>query len=124
MDPPDLPRPARCDSSLRHRPGSRRAVTLVIERPRASAAPSPLERAGDVLTEEALGLVAELHQRFDRRRRDLLALRAERQEQGELPDFRADTKAIRDGDWRIGSIPADLMDRRVEITGPTNAKMI
>ena len=53
-----------------------------------------------------------------------LALRLERQKSGELPDFREDTKAIRDGDWRIGSIPADLMDRRVEITGPTNAKMV
>ena len=99
-------------------------MSLVLERPRAAAAPSKLARAGEVLTDEALGLVAELHQRFDRRRRDLLALRLERQKSAELPDFREDTKAIRGGDWRVGSIPADLMDRRVEITGPTNAKMI
>lgn len=99
-------------------------MNLVLERPRAAAAPSKLARAGDVLTDEALGLVAELHQRFDRHRRDLLALRLERQKSAELPDFREDTRAIRDGDWRIGSIPADLMDRRVEITGPTNAKMV
>jgi malate synthase len=99
-------------------------VSIVLERPRAAAAPSPLARAGEVLTDEALGLVAELHQRFDRRRRDLLALRLERQKSAELPDFREDTKAIRDGDWRVCSIPADLMDRRVEITGPTNAKMV
>ncbi len=99
-------------------------MSAVLERPVAAAAPSPLDRAGEVSTEEALGLVAELHQRFDRRRRELLGLRLVRQRQGELPDFREDTKAIRDGDWRIGSVPADLKDRRVEITGPTNAKMI
>ena len=99
-------------------------MSLVLERPQAAAAPSKLARAGEVLTDEALALVVELHQRFDRRRRDLLALRLERQKSAELPDFREDTKAIRDGDWRIGSIPADLMDRRVEITGPTNAKMV
>jgi malate synthase len=99
-------------------------VSLVLERARAAAAPSPLERAGEVLTEEALGLVAELHQRFDRRRRELLGQRLERQKSGELPDFRDDTARIRDGDWRVGAIPADLLDRRVEITGPTNAKML
>jgi malate synthase len=99
-------------------------VSLVLERPRAATAPSPLARSGEVLTDKALGLVGELHQRFDARRRDLLAERLKRQDGGELPDFREDTRAIRDGDWRIGSIPADLMDRRVEITGPTNAKMV
>ena len=54
----------------------------------------------------------------------LLAARLERQkafDAGERPDFRPDTLAIRDGDWRIGAIPADLHDRRVEITGPLNA---
>ena len=99
-------------------------MSLVIERPCAAAAPSPLGRAGEVLTDEALGLVGELHDRFDERRRHLMALRLERQKSGERPDFREDTRAIRDGDWRIGAIPADLMDRRVEITGPTNAKML
>lgn len=99
-------------------------MSLLLERPRAAAAPSPLARAGEVLTEEALGLLAELHHRFDQRRRDLLALRLDRQKSGELPDFREDTRAIREGNWRVGSIPADLMDRRVEITGPTNAKMV
>ena len=99
-------------------------MSLVLEWPRATAAPSRIARSGEVLTNEALGLVAELHQRFDARRRDLLALRLERQKNAELPNFREDTEAIRDGEWRVGSIPADLTDRRVEITGPTNAKMV
>ncbi len=81
----------------------------------------------EILTPEALGLVAELAQRFEPRRRELLAAREARQarfDQGELPDFRADTRGIRESDWRVGAIPADLMDRRVEITGPTDRKMI
>ncbi len=80
-----------------------------------------------VLTPAALNLVAALHRKFDQRRQDLLAARAERQKRwdaGALPDFLAETKSIRDGDWRVGSIPADLLDRRVEITGPTDRKMI
>jgi len=90
-------------------------------------APSDVARAGEVLTEDALDFVAELHRRFDGRRRALLAVRVERQREfdaGALPDFRADTADIRSGDWRIGAIPADLIDRRVEITGPTDRKMV
>ena len=80
-----------------------------------------------ILTPAALGLIAALHRAFDQRRQDLLSARVERQKRwdaGALPDFLAETKAIRDGDWRVGSIPADLQDRRVEITGPTDRKMI
>ena len=80
-----------------------------------------------VLTPEALGLIASLHRAFEQRRRDLLALRVERQsywDAGALPDFLPETKSVRDGAWRIASIPADLQDRRVEITGPTDRKMI
>ena len=72
-------------------------------------------RAGEVLTPEALALVAELHRALDGRRKALLAAREARQarfDAGELPDFRADTAAIRDGDWRVAPIPADLLDRR------------
>jgi malate synthase len=71
--------------------------------------------------------VAELHERFDGRRLELLDTRLDRQarfDDGELPDFREDTKEIRDGDWTVRPTPADLQDRRVEITGPTNAKML
>jgi malate synthase len=90
------------------------------------AAPTTLHGAAGILTEEALGFLAELHERFDARRRELLAARIERQKRfdaGELPDFPAETADIRESDWTVAPIPADLMDRRVEITGPTNAKM-
>ena len=84
-------------------------------------------RAHEVLTPEALAFLADLHLRFDARRRTLLAARAERQKRfdaGERPDFLAETKAVREGDWRVAPIPADLLDRRVEITGPVDRKMI
>ena len=99
----------------------------VIDRPRIVAEPSRVPGAGAVLTPDALDLVAELHERFDSRRRELLNKRLDRQKDfdaGQLPDFREDTKAIRDAEWTVGTIPADLQDRRVEITGPTNAKML
>jgi malate synthase len=84
-------------------------------------------RFDEILTTEALLFVADLHKRFDATRKRLLSLRAERQRRfnaGETPDFLSETKHIRDGDWRVGKIPADLMDRRVEITGPTDRKMV
>jgi malate synthase len=102
-------------------------MNQVIDRPRIAAEPSRVPGAGAVLTPDALDLVAELHERFDSRRRELLDRRLDRQKRfdaGELPDFREDTRDIRDSDWMVGSIPADLTDRRVEITGPTNAKML
>ncbi len=102
-------------------------MSSVLDRPCAVAAPSSLPGANEVLTDEALSFVAELHERFDDRRRELLAAREERQKQfdaGELPDFPEETRTIRESDWTVGAIPADLQDRRVEITGPTNAKMI
>ena len=81
-----------------------------------------------VLTPDALAFLENLHRRFDSRRRELLAARDARQariDSGEEQlGFLAETAAIRDGDWRIAAPPADLMDRRVEITGPVNAKMI
>jgi malate synthase len=79
-----------------------------------------------ILNPEALAFVAGLHRRFDGRRQALLAARLERQQAfdaGALPDFPAET-AIRESDWTVAPIPADLMDRRVEITGPTDRKMV
>ncbi|MCM8558110.1 malate synthase A [Sphingomicrobium sediminis] len=102
-------------------------MSTVLEKPRAIARPSGVEGAAGILTPSALDLVAELHERFDARRRELLAARMARQERynlGERPDFRADTTAIREADWKVGDIPPDLLDRKVEITGPTNAKMV
>jgi Malate synthase len=68
-----------------------------------------------------------LHRRFDATRQRLLRARHERQanyDAGGLPDFRADTLAIRESDWTVAPIPAALQDRRVEITGPVERKMI
>lgn len=84
-------------------------------------------RYDEVLTDEALAFLAALHRTFETRRAALLSARAERQarfDAGELPHFLPETAAIRAGDWRVGPIPADLQDRRVEITGPVDRKMI
>src|SRR5215210_4676476 len=84
-------------------------------------------RAAEILTPEALAFVAKLQRRFDPERRRLLAARAERQarlDAGELPDFLEATREIREGDWRVAAAPADLQDRRVEITGPVDRKMV
>jgi malate synthase len=84
-------------------------------------------RFDEILTPAALAFLAGLHRRFEARRRDLLARRIERQKRfdaGETPDFLPETLAIREGDWRVARIPNDLLDRRVEITGPVDRKMI
>jgi malate synthase len=80
-----------------------------------------------VLTAEALGFLALLHRNFETRRQALMERRAARQAEfdgGALLDFLPETREIRDANWTIGTIPADLIDRRVEITGPTDRKMI
>jgi malate synthase len=90
------------------------------------AAPISAEFA-QILTPEALAFVAKLHRQFEGRRQELLARRAARQKEfdaGVLPDFLAATKHIRTADWQISAQPADLLDRRVEITGPTDRKMV
>ncbi|MEA3031047.1 MAG: malate synthase [Sphingomonadales bacterium] len=98
----------------------------LAERPARATVPA-VTGSDDILTPEALAFVAGLHRRFDARRQELLAARAERQQAfdaGALPDFLPETAQIRDGDWTVAPIPADLMDRRVEITGPTDRKMV
>ncbi|MDH4189686.1 MAG: malate synthase A [Betaproteobacteria bacterium] len=80
-----------------------------------------------ILTPEALAFFAALHRAFGPRRKELLAARALRQKEfdaGKLPDFLAATKQIRDSEWRIAPQPKDMLDRRVEITGPTDRKMV
>ena len=80
-----------------------------------------------VLTPEAVAFVVELTERFGERVHALLQARAARQAEldaGALPDFLADTRHIRESEWHVTAIPADLQDRRVEITGPTDRKMI
>jgi malate synthase len=107
----------------------RLSITLmdVIDIQNIVAERSAVRGANEILTPSALEFLSELHERFDDRRLELLERREERQDRfdaGELPDFREDTRDIREADWTIGDIPRDLLDRRVEITGPTNAKML
>ena len=116
----------------------------------ASAIPTPIRpasRAADVATPRAaglsltervagqeqllpaplLGLLVSLHRAIEPERRARLAARRERQaffDAGGLPDFRADTAGIRADDWKVAPIPAALQDRRVEITGPVDPKMV
>ncbi len=84
------------------------------------------ERYDEVLTAPALALVADLQRRFGARRAELLRRRAARQEQisaGGTLDFLPETAAVRAGDWRVAAPAPGLVDRRVEITGPTDRKM-
>jgi malate synthase len=84
-------------------------------------------RYDEILTAEALTFLASLHRKFDTTRRGLLAARVTQQRRydaGELPDFLPETEEVRASDWKIAPIPADLRDRRVEITGPVDRKMI
>jgi malate synthase len=102
-------------------------LSTVFDRPRIAAAPSEVAGAEHILSPDALAFLAELHELFDARRLELLGRRIERQarfDAGELPDFPEETRDIREAEWTVAPIPADLQDRRVEITGPTNAKML
>ncbi|HWE41934.1 MAG TPA: hypothetical protein VG432_05475, partial [Gemmatimonadaceae bacterium] len=79
-----------------------------------------------VLTPDALEFVAMLHRKFDATRETLLRARIARQEviaAGVAPGFLVETRSVREGDWQVAPAPADLTDRRVEITGPVERKM-
>jgi malate synthase len=81
----------------------------------------------EILTPDALRFVTTLQREFGARREELLAQREARKarlDAGELPDFLAETREIRESDWTVAPIPNDLLDRRVEITGPVERKMI
>ena len=81
----------------------------------------------ELLPPGALALLVSLHRAIEPERQARLAARRERQaffDAGGLPDFRADTRAIRDGDWAVAPVPTALQDRRVEITGPVDPKMV
>jgi malate synthase len=80
-----------------------------------------------ILSPQALDFLAKLHRKFNARRLELLEQRARHQQEidnGRLPDFLAETRAIREAQWQVAPVPADLQDRRVEITGPTDRKMV
>ena len=95
-------------------------ATIQLRRP-------PPSGGDDILTAGALDFLAALAHGFEPRRRELLERRRVRQaalDGGTLPDFLPETKAIREGAWTVAPIPADLRDRRVEITGPVDRKMM
>ena len=85
------------------------------------------DRYDEILTPEALAFAVMLQRQFNGRRKELLAARETRQlrlDEGERPDFLAETAHIRNAEWTVAPLPADLLDRRVEITGPVDRKMI
>ena len=96
--------------------------------PQGVAISGPISKEfAQILSPEALDFVAKLHRKFESRRQELLARRAERQRQfdaGAKPDFLAETKSIRESEWQVAAQPKDMLDRRVEITGPTDRKMV
>jgi malate synthase len=84
-------------------------------------------QAEAILTTEALAFVERLHRELEPTRLELLARRRERQREldaGADPGFLAETRGVREGDWRVAAPPADLLDRRCEITGPVDRKMM
>lgn len=99
-----------------------------------TTATMPLEITGKmspafetILTEEAVEFLTQLHRRFNQRRLELLKKREDRQkaiDAGEMPTFLPETAHIREADWMVAPVPEDLLDRRVEITGPVSRKMV
>ena len=100
----------------------------MTQRPEGLSITAPVDtRQAEILTSDALALVARLHRKFESRRQELLAARVVRQarlDAGERPDFLPETRAIRESDWTIAPLPKALECRRVEITGPVERKMI
>ncbi|MDH5822465.1 malate synthase A [Luteimonas sp. RD2P54] len=100
--------------------------------PTGPAAPAAIAFTAAAPPSDLLGapvqqFLADLHRRYEPRRQERLAARQRRQarfDAGELPDFRDDTRAIREGQWRVAGLPDALRDRRVEITGPVDPKMV
>src|SRR5205809_4236114 len=100
---------------------------MITASKRPQVHPAVEGRGLEVFTAEALEFIAVLHRRFNPTRLDLLRRRGKRQarvDQGKALDFLKATRRIRDDSWRIAPVPVDLIDRRVEITGPTDRKMM
>lgn len=99
----------------------------LLKQPKISFSNNVTNYYPEILTDDALLFLSVLHKNFNSRRLELLNNRVSQQQyfdQGNFPKFPEETKAIRDGQWTAGTIPHDLQDRRVEITGPVNRKMI
>jgi malate synthase len=129
---PSIARPVPLPMTSMPRPSFAPAPKPAV-RPALAAPPGVIVKGAigpryqEILTAGALGFIAELHRKFDATRHKLLARRMDMQRRfdaGVLPDFLPETQTVRDGDWKIAALPADLMDRRVEITGPVDRKMV
>src|SRR3569623_1150555 len=113
-----------CEHSLR--PSHSEGYTMAVPAEQLDLSPADVRAAlrpgyEQILTEPALAFLTELNRRYQPQRRSLQAAREARQarfDAGELPDFLAETRQIRESDWQVAPIPAALADRRVEITGP------
>jgi malate synthase len=103
-------------------------VSTELNLPAGVVITAPVEgRNAEILSREALEFFATLQREFNPRRLELLAARVARQAEidaGKLPDFLPETADIRNGDWKVDPVPADFQDRRVEITGPVDRKMV
>jgi malate synthase len=103
-------------------------VLMSMNLPAGVTLSAPVSAAhAEILTPEALAFIVGLQRSFNTRRKQLLAARVTRQaalDAGAKPDFLPETKHIRESDWRVAPIPSDIQDRRVEITGPVDRKMI
>jgi malate synthase len=120
-------KPAKKSPARSNRKPAAKAAGGVFRVGGASIRGSRGPRFDEILTKEALAFVAELHKKFEKRRTDLMDARMKRQsrfDKGELPDFLNETRKIRESDWKVGKLPKDLLDRRVEITGPVDRKMV
>ena len=123
---------SKVEKACTHREGGRTTEgTGIVGSTRSRKTPEVVAsvdgRGADVVTAKTLEFVAELQREFGRRREELLELRVERQaklDAGGLPDFLPETQPVRDGDWRVAPVPSPLADRRVEITGPVDRKMV
>ncbi len=98
-----------------------------LKQPKLNFSKDVINYYPDILTDEALHFLTLLHEKFNSERLELLNNRLEQQkvfDKGHFPEFPKETEAIRKGEWTAGNIPHDLQDRRVEITGPVDRKMI
>ena len=102
-------------------------MTVALDLPGVQVLAPVSERFSEILTPEALAFVVDLQRNFNERRKALLIARQERQKRidaGEKPAFLEETRSIREAAWTVAPLPADILDRRVEITGPVDRKMI
>ena len=122
------PRTASTDPTYRGGSGARKSLRQATANGSSISFPEPRDSAGvEVLDPSAVDFLVELHRRFDRRRRELLARREGWRQPfavGGRPEFPRETESVREGRWAVAPPPPDLVDRRVEITGPVDRKMV